>query len=298
MYIYSLACLGVTVVLAKHIKTNSPFHCLSLAWLYVLDSLVNALYTIAFAVTWFLVLMGNGNGPGADMIKDTSGFTDPAHNVSNVEVLASPNKGAIMPGQEAVASASPADSPNGEAGAILDSQSINAIGLVIALWTVRAYFCLVMLSWARSVVRQHIAVVSVRSGQYSNTGKGLADDPFAEGKPEGQGWRGKLGRFMIALGPRYFLGPDSEDDDQSWIHTVGRKFGVKKHVAGHEIDPAAVGNGIALHKVTDTRPTERERRRRSGTGPPLPEVQAQAAVIQAQSGKDEDGNGLLKVPSS
>lgn len=289
-------------MLSKHIKTSSPFHCLALAWLYILDSAINAAYTAAFALTWFLVLMGtNTKGPGADTIKDTSGFTDPKHNVSHVEVVATPNVDGITPGQDAVAGAMPANSPNtgGSSSGILDTQSINSITVIVALWTIRAYFCLVMLSWARNVVRQYIAVVSVRSGQYSNAGnKGLADDPFAEGKPEGQGWKGKLGRFMIALGRTYFLGTDGDADDEGWVQSVGRRFGSHKHVAGHEVDAVAsgTGNGIELSKV-DTRPTERERRRRSGTGPPLPEVQAQAAAMQVREKKDEEGLGLLKVPS-
>lgn len=299
MYIYSLVCLGVTVALSKHIKTSSPFHCLALAWLYILDSAINAAYTAAFAVTWFLVLMGTSTkGPGADTIKDTSGFTDPKHNVSSVQVVATPVVDGVTTGQDAVAGAVPADVPNtGVSSGILDTQSINSIAVIVALWTIRAYFCLVMLSWARTVVRQYIAVVSVRSGQYSNAGtKGLAEDPFAEGKPEGQGWKGKLGRFMIALGRTYFLGTDGEMDDETWAQSVGRRFGSHKHVAGHEIDATASGNGIALSKI-DTRPTERERRRRSGTGPPLPEVQAQAAALQVREKKDEEATGLLKLPS-
>jgi len=244
--------------------------------------------------------MGKGDkAPGSDMIKDTGGFADPKHNVSSVDVVAAPNTDGAVPGQGAVVNAKPADAPHvgAESSGILDNQSMNSIGVIVALWTIRAYFCLVMLSWARFVVRQHIAVVSVRSGQYSNASKGLADDPFAESKPEGQGWKGKLGRFMIALGRTYFLGADGDSDDENWVQSVGRKFGSHKHVAGHEVDAAATGNGIALQKVTgNVGPAERERRRRSGTGPPLPEVQAQAASMQ--SGKGEDGNGLsLKVPS-
>lgn len=302
MYIYSLVCLVITVLLSKHIKTSSPFHCLALAWLYILDSAINAAYTAAFAMTWFLVLMGNNTtGPGADTIKDTSGFTDPTHNVSSVQVVATPNVDGVVPGQDAVAGAVPATTPNTGAtsSGILDHQSIDSIMVIVILWTIRAYFCLVMLSWARNVVRQYIAVVSVRSGQYSNAGtKGLAEDPFAEGKPEGQGWKGKLGRFMIALGRTYFLGTDGDADDESWMQSVGRRFGSHKHVAGHELDAVAsgVGNGVALSKL-DTRPTERERRRRSGTGPPLPEVQAQAAAMQVRENKDEEGVALLKVPS-
>lgn len=293
MYVYSLVCLAITVLLSKHIKSNSPFHCLALAWLYVLDSLINALYTAAFAVTWFLVLLGKGSGPGGDMIKDTSGFTDPKHNVSSVDVVAAPNND-VVPGQDAVAGGHPADAPHtGVNGSgFLDKQSINSIVVIVSLWTIRAYFCLVMLSWARNVVRQHIAIVSVRSGHYSNANKGLAEDPFAESQPEGQGWKGRLGRAMIAIGRTYFLGPDADCDDESWVQNLGRKFGSHKHVAGHEAglaDASGNGIGIQLQKV-DQRPTERERRRRSGTGPPLPEVQAQKVT-------EEEGAGLLKVPN-
>lgn len=300
MYVYSLICLGLTVALSKHIKTSSPFHCLALAWLYILDSIINAAYTAAFAVTWFLLVLSGGKkaGPGGDMMKDTGGFTDPKVNASKVEIIATPNAEGLLPGHDAVAVAHPASSPSGTDGTgvagVLDSQSINSIGVICVLWTIRAYFCLVMLAWARSVVRQHIAIVSVRSGQYSNTSKSLADDPFAESKPEGQGWRGKVGRVMIAIGRTYFLGADESEEDESWVQAVGGKFRSHKHVAGHEGTDASA-NGIAL-KAIDARPTERERRRRSGTGPPLPEVQAQAAAIQASATKEGD-DGLLKVPT-
>jgi len=298
MYIYSLVCLGLTVVLSKHIKTSSPFHCLALAWLYILDSIINAAYTAAFAMTWFLLVLSGGTktGPGGDMMKDTGGFSDPKVNVSSVEVAAAPGTDGVVPGQVAAAAAHPADSPadgTGVAG-VLDYQSINSIGVICVLWTIRAYFCLVMLAWARQVVRAHIAVISVRSGQYSNNSKFLADDPFAENKPEGKGWKGKLGRVMIAIGRTYFLGADDSEDDQSWMQSMGGRFRSHKHVAGHE-STEATANGIALKPVNGG-PTERERRRRSGTGPPLPEVQAQAAAFQTTAVRQSE-DGLLKVPS-
>lgn len=228
-------------------------------------------------------------------MKDTGGFTDPAYNVSSVEVVAKPGD-SMLSGQDAVVGATPASVPAGAGGGLLDKQSINSIVVIVSLWTIRAYFCLVMLSWARNVVRQHIAITSIKTGQYSNASKGLAEDAFKQDKPEGQGWKGSLGRAMIAIGRTYFLGPDAEMDDESWIQSVGRKFGSQKHVAGHEVGSAdATGNGIALQKVSGSpRPTERERRRRSGTGPPLPEVQAQAAAIKDLEA--EEGDGHLKVP--
>lgn len=278
MYIYSIIALSLTVVLSRHIKTGSPFHCLALAWLYVVDSVINAAYTAAFAVTWFLLLSGQKKGPGASTIDETSGFTDPAHNVSRVSV-----------GQEGIEGVVPAAEPASTSNTplILDTQSINSIGIIATLWTFRAYFCLVMLSWARQVIRQHIAVVSIRSGQYggSAANKGLADNPFADTKPEGQGWKGKLGRVMVNIGKGYFLAADEADDNESWVQNVSGRFKTSKNSAG-----SAGEGGIMLGKITprDQRPTERERRRRAGTGPPEPTLQAEAAVAAAVRASSEE----------
>ena len=50
---------------------------------------------------------------------------------------------------------------------------------------------------------------------------------------------------MIALGRRYFLGPDS-NEDESWVQSVGRKFGAHKHVAGHDIGPVDGTHGFTV----------------------------------------------------
>src|SRR5882757_5952579 len=82
MYVYSTFALFLSAYLGSHIRTQSPLQCLALAWFYVLDSIVNAAYTVAFAVTWFLVLAqhnggvpGEKQGPGANTMDNTSGFT-------------------------------------------------------------------------------------------------------------------------------------------------------------------------------------------------------------------------------
>ncbi|GAT30995.1 UPF0596 Golgi apparatus membrane protein c [Aspergillus luchuensis] len=82
MYIYSLLALGLTALLFPHIRKQTPLQCLALAWLYVLDSLINAAYTAAFGVTWFLVVSqhydnGSASGPGGETIAQTAGFTSP-----------------------------------------------------------------------------------------------------------------------------------------------------------------------------------------------------------------------------
>ncbi|MCW3717643.1 hypothetical protein UE95_040995, partial [Burkholderia cenocepacia] len=45
MYLYSLIALGVAAILFPHIRAQSPLQCLALAYLYALDSIINAAYT-------------------------------------------------------------------------------------------------------------------------------------------------------------------------------------------------------------------------------------------------------------
>ena len=278
MYTYSLLGLGLTVYLGPHIRSQSPFQCLALAWFYILDSIINALYTAAFAVTWFLVLAQHNAGenpakagPGAGTIDDTSGFTNPHFNVSSVDVVASPASGAVD-GQDATAVATPAPNAAGATGTgngslahgVLQPESMNSIGVIIALWTVRAYFCLIMLSYARFVVRRYIVATASRNLNYTSasTSSNMAENPFAEGQQLGKGWKGKVGRFLISLGPRYFLG---REEDESWMAGLGGKF------------RKSAEDGMSVPKEESTPNTvERERRRRSGTGPPPPPPQLQA----------------------
>jgi hypothetical protein len=50
MYIYSLVAFVLTAFLAPHIQKQSPLQCLALAWFYLIDSVINAAYTVFFAV--------------------------------------------------------------------------------------------------------------------------------------------------------------------------------------------------------------------------------------------------------
>jgi len=291
MYIYSVLGLCLTAYLAPHIRKQSPLQCLALAWFYVLDSVVNAAYTAAFAVTWFLVLVqhdgktgGSAKGPGQGMMDDTSGFTSPEKNVSRVEVVATPASG-VAAGQDAVAAGVPANSPAGSGigDGVLGTESMNSIGIIVMLWTVRAYFCLIMLAWARTVIRQHIASSASdggKNGQWGLGADGMAENPFAESKPEGRGWTGKLGRAMVSVGRRYWLG---SDEDDSWMYGMKFRKSTEFGTMLNKIEsPNGAGAGLA----------ERERRRRAGTGPPLPQAGVQAGV----QAKESDGT-TLQVPA-
>ncbi|KAL8950641.1 MAG: hypothetical protein Q9222_003325 [Ikaeria aurantiellina] len=266
MYIYSLIALIITVLLASHIRSQSPFHCLALACFYILDSIINAVYTTAFGITWFLVISQHhsnaaGNkalGPGGSTIDDTSGFTSPQYNVSHVDVSVAPDQG-VSPGDEAVTVGQPGvsstttSSPSLGHG-VLQPESISSIVTICALWAMRIYFVLVIMSYARLVLRQHILAQSrssntaLHAGSKSST---MAENPFAQHLLEGKGWKGKLGRVMVKLGEKYWLG--SEEGDEAWMSNAQsfrrREEGLSSPVPGV---------------------VERERRRRSGTGPPPP----------------------------
>lgn len=239
MYIYSLLALGLTAYLARHIRTQSPLQCLALAWFYLLDSVVNAAYTAAFGVAWFVVLapqqhrVGGGGGGGASgTMADTAGFTSPEYNVSSAVQVAAPVAGGGIVASSPAGSGAGASAGTSTTNLVLQSSSLNSLGVIISLWAVRLYFCVVMLSYARMVLRQHIARVAVRNTQldsYSTASSDaeFAENPFAESKAEGRGWRGRLGRVMVAVPRGYWLGREREGEggDVSWMEGMGGSLG-------------------------------------------------------------------------
>lgn len=291
MYIYSLLALGLAAYLAPYIRTPSPLHALALAWFYAVDSVINAAYTAAFGLTWFLVLaqhnagkaVGDKAGPGAGTIDGTSGFTSPQKNVTTVHIVSGAGEDGIGVISTPASSAAGVDG-NGNLGhSVLQSESMNSLGVIIGLWTIRLYFCVIMFSYARMVLRQHIALTSRKSSTYTaaSPDSGLAENPFDESKPEGQGWKGKQGRLMVSFPKTYWLGGadaagqeagGGADEDVSWMQGMGGKFR-KSGAGGGTAGPASnPGIGVGNH-VMETGPLERERRRRSGTGPPAPSIQ-------------------------
>ena len=279
MYIYSLVILALTAILSPHIRKQSPLQCLALAWLYLLDSLVNILYTTAFGITWFLVISQHHTsgdagkaGPGGKTIDDTAGFTNPKYNVSSVQIVATPAAG-LTEGQDAVAVGSPGSqetntgSPSFTHG-VLQPESMGSISVICSLWALRVYFILILLSHARFVLRQHVAV-SARQNTALHTGSSnsaMMENPFEEGRAEGQGWQGRLGRAMVRIGKSYWLGTEDGEMDNGWMMAVGGKF--KKQAIPEE-----------------TGPLERERRRRSGTGPPVPQNLPNVALQSLPEGR-------------
>nr|POE45383.1 hypothetical protein CFP56_79471 [Quercus suber] len=234
----------------------------ALAWVYVLDTLINSVYTTLFALGWFVLLAQHLNepvainaekAPGTGTMDDAAGFTNPKVNATKVDIVAAPAKGALA-GQEAVAYPS-AGSTNALSGALFQSGSMASLTVLGVLWIIRIYFCIVVLSHARIVVRRYIASAST-TAYASSQDATMAENPFRADCEDGAGWRGKLGRSMLKLpSQRYWLGKDESEEE--WVRaTSGRFEGGEGKLRINVPEQNGVG--------------ERERRARSGTGPPAP----------------------------
>ncbi|WPH04687.1 DUF1753-domain-containing protein [Acrodontium crateriforme] len=265
-YIYSLLVLGLAAYLSSSIRTrDNVLQNVALAWLYVLDTLINGIYTALFGMGWFTILAEHLNDdvkshrPGKGMMEDTAGFTGPVVNASSVDVIAEPASGSLV-GQDATAYAIP-----GSLGAaIFQSGSIASIAILVFLVLIRVYMSIVMLSFARNSVRASIATASASTAgdfSYSDSTSGSnPSDPTMAASPFEQtpGWRGNLGRAMLRLPTeRYWLGRDEAED--AWVRATSGRFSEGRRALKISV-PVNQGSGVG----------ERERRARSGTGPPVP----------------------------
>ena len=259
MYIYSFIILVIVAHLASHIRSQSPLECLVLAWFYSLDTVVNAAYTAFFAVTWFLVISQHHSdnrhegtpGLGGDMVNDTAGFTSPKYNVSHVEIVAAPASShvaaqdAVAIGTAASASAVASTSTPSLSHGFLQPESFSSLVVILTLWTIRLYLTFLVFSYARTVLRQHIASVSRTYNINPSSADGnYLENPFASHFPAGFGWRGRVGRALVSVWKGYWLGRDG-DVDEGWVPGQA------------STKPREGTKGVV----------ERERRRRSGTGP-------------------------------
>ncbi|KAK2736400.1 hypothetical protein FQN57_000777 [Myotisia sp. PD_48] len=283
MYIYSLIALGLASFLAPHIQRQTPLHCLALAWLYLVDSVINAAYTTGFALTWFQMISEQNHatpskaGPGSSTMGDTAGFTNPKLNVSSVNYAPRSNAIGMAP-RAAVPAGTTGNGTPSIGNGVLQPESLQSILVICILWTIRIYFVLVMMSFARQCLRQHAfnprTPAASRHGSVAHSRNTstvsnveLEPNPFSTRSPDGQGWQGKLGRAMVSVGRSYWL---EGDEDDSWMFGVNRKFRRSYRMVSSS--------------EASTGPIERERRRRSGTGPPLPSP----SVLQNTFGNPQD----------
>ncbi|KAI9052976.1 hypothetical protein LZ554_003247 [Drepanopeziza brunnea f. sp. 'monogermtubi'] len=264
MYIYSVVALVILAFLMPHIRKQSPFECLALSWFYLFDTIINTAFTSAFAVTWFLAVSADNasNGisssaPGGSTMDDTAGFTSPKYNISKVEVVAGgPASVAYgMIGQNIATVRNPSF---GRSVAI--EESIPSIIVVVLLTMVRVYFILIVMAFARQVLRQHMYAASPASPvklhlHTDGAAGGRADNPFAVGSPEGAGLKGMVGRIMVRVGESFWLGEQADDE---WVKGLDGRFKTTNLTLKRSGGPPGT--------------IERERRARSGTGPPIPKI--------------------------
>lgn len=191
-YIWSVAVIVGLALLVPHIRKQSPFQNLALAWLYILDTCLNTAYIAAFATTWYL-----------------STF----HDVD--EIPAAP-EAAPVGDDTGPRAAADEDRGNPDAAA--------SLFLVVLFSLVRVYLALVVASHARWVLQRwggEERGEAATGDDVANAGAAPVN-PFAEGTPLGEGWKGRAGRIMVSVGRDYWLGRQKEDEE--WARAMGAKF--------------------------------------------------------------------------
>lgn len=184
-YLYSIAVLIVLANLIPHVRRQSPFECLALAWLYILDTVVNALYAMAFGLDWYFT-------------SQTTTSEDPASQTTLAGIVTGGVEGLRREAQVH--------------GKAVPQETATSMLLIVATTVVRIYFSLVVMAYAKQVLGKYIQLLILE-------GPGADDQygPFAEMLPDGEGRKGRLGRLMVKFGRAYWL---EERDTEEWARAV------------------------------------------------------------------------------
>lgn len=193
-YVYSIAVLGVLVYSIPHIRRQSPLECLTLAWVYVLDTVINAIYTFAFALEVYLA---------STAIEDT----DSTSPVSVSGVVAEGLQGETE-----------------RHGKVVPQETAASVVLVVGLTLLRVYLSVVVMAYARQVLQRYMQQLAA-----DGTGIDEQDGPFAVDRPDGKGRRGWMGRLMVSSGRGYWL---ALDETEGWKRSQQGKPSVGGMLAG------------------------------------------------------------------
>ncbi|KAF7547876.1 hypothetical protein G7Z17_g7427 [Cylindrodendrum hubeiense] len=186
-YVYSIGILALLASLIPHIRKQSPFECLALAWMYIIDTGINAMYAAAFGLDWYFKSQST----------DSSYSTDTqASGLSNLVV-----EGVKGLRQETAIH-----------GKVVPQETAMSMMLIVASTLIRVYFCFVVMAYAKQVLHKYMQLMILE-------GPGVDDleGPFAEDLPDGEGRKGRLGRMMVSYGRGYWL--DQRDTDE-WARSV------------------------------------------------------------------------------
>lgn len=146
-YVYSIGVLAILVTLIPHIRRQSPFECLALAWLYILDTFINSAYTAAFGLDWYFastaIVDGEETKPGIQGLK-----------------------------QEAAVH-----------GKVVPQETAASMVVIIGLTLVRIYFSLVVMSFAQQTLQKYMQLMILEGPGVDEThGPFAADLPDGEGR--------------------------------------------------------------------------------------------------------------------
>ncbi|KAK5998148.1 Inositol phosphorylceramide synthase regulatory subunit kei1-like protein [Cladobotryum mycophilum] len=192
-YVYTIAVLGLLIYLIPHIRRQSPFECLSLAWLYIIDAFLNAIFTTTFGADWYLA----------------GGAVGGSHNSTNAPV---------------------ADAVDGlrkeraAQGGIGPQETAASMILIIGFTLIRIYFGLVVMAFARQVLQKYMQMMILE-------GPGVDDQvgPFALDLPDGEGRKGQLGRLMVSVCRGYWM---DQHEGGEWVGGHSRKPSSNATLAG------------------------------------------------------------------
>ncbi|PWW72179.1 DUF1753-domain-containing protein [Tuber magnatum] len=191
MYFYSLLMFGALIYTLPKLHQRNPLAAISFAYLYLADSLINALYTLLFGISWFLVLASKYSSAvrpiksAGETIDNTAGFTSSEFNASEVDVVTYPSAS----GQDAVAIGSGEGTSFLPSGVLQPGDSASIL-IISMIWLIRIYFVIIVMAFAREVVRG-----SATPGEAPFTGRNY-----------GEGWQGALGRTLVSCNRGYWEG--------------------------------------------------------------------------------------------
>ncbi|KAG6005887.1 hypothetical protein E4U21_007521 [Claviceps maximensis] len=188
-YVYSIGLLGCLVYLIPHIRRQSPFECLALAWLYFLDTAISGAYTASFGLDWYFASTSAEAEPKAPSL--------PSIVVESFEGLRRQSQSAI------------------QAKVLLPRETATSMVLIVGLTLIRVYFTIVVMAFARQVLQKYMQLMILEG-----PGVDEREGPFAIDLPDGDGRKGRLGRLMVSLGRGYWLDIPGLDD---WERNVQRK---------------------------------------------------------------------------
>lgn len=186
-YLYSIAVLVALVYLIPHIRKQSPFECLALAWLNIVDTCVNAADTAIFGLEWYFAT-------GAAAAAAASSSTDPEY-IPNM----------VAEGMENLRQQTM------KHGAVVPQETAASMIMIIALVLLRIYFSIVVMAYGQQVLNKYMQLMILEGAPFEELEH---DGPFGTELPDGDGRRGHAGRIMVSIGRGYWL--DLTSNKEEW----------------------------------------------------------------------------------